>query len=104
MCSTPRNQANWSDYIAHWLFPNPFQPLSPVLLGYVAWVVGIRSIARCPEDGVSARVASRPAARRLPDLGGVLLGQPAGLVQQVAPPLRRHAGRFEDVERAGNGR
>ena len=41
---------------------------------------------------------------RLADLRGVLLGEPARLVEQVAPLLRRHAGGFEDVERAGDGR
>ena len=34
----------------------------------------------------------------------MLLGEAARLVEQIAPPLRGHAGGFEDVERAGDGR
>src|SRR5215212_6539052 len=45
-----------------------------------------------------------PTTRQLADLRRVFLGEASGLVEQIAPPLRRHAGSLEDGERPGDGR
>jgi hypothetical protein len=44
------------------------------------------------------------SARRLADLGGVLLGEAARLIEIIAPLLRGYASSCEDGERAGDGR
>src|SRR5215213_5484176 len=45
-----------------------------------------------------------PIVHGLADLRRVFLGEAAGLVEQIAPPLRGHAGSLEDGERPGDGR